>query len=44
MIEQLIFAIRSGRVPQIAFLIVILLLLAFCALACWLGDRKGGTR
>ena len=37
MIEQLVLAIRSGGVPQIAFLIVILVLVAFGALACWLG-------
>jgi hypothetical protein len=37
MIEQLILAILSGGVPQIAFLIVILVLVAFSALACWLG-------
>jgi len=37
MIEQLILTIRSGGVPQIALLIVILVLLAFGALACWLG-------
>lgn len=37
MIEQLILAIRSKGIPQIAFLIVILVLLAFVALACWLG-------
>lgn len=37
MIDQLVFAIRSGGVPQIAFLIVILVLLALGALACWLG-------
>lgn len=37
MIEQLILAIRSGGVPQIAFLTVIAVLLVFAALACWLG-------
>jgi len=33
----LVFAIRSGGVPQIAFLTVILVLLGFGAWACWLG-------
>ena len=37
MIDQLVFAIRSGGVPQIAFLTVILVLLGFGAWACWLG-------
>ena len=40
MIEQLILAIRSGGIAQIALLIVILVLLAFGAWACWLGCRE----
>jgi len=36
----LVSTIRSGGIPQIAFLIVILVVLAFGAWACWLGCRE----